>query len=51
MGLLFESWSGFFSTGVRAAFSVSSAILADLDIRGFAISFRTLATVARPDFS
>jgi hypothetical protein len=35
---------------VRAVSRFSSAFLADLAMRGFAISFLTLACVARPDF-
>src|ERR1700690_3477587 len=36
------------SSGIRAASSFSPAILADLDMRGFAISFLTLSRVASP---
>ena len=35
---------------VRAVSRFSSVILADLAMRGFAISFLTLARIARPDF-
>ena len=37
------------SSRVRAVSRFSSEILADLAMRGFAISFLTLACVARPD--
>ena len=37
-------------SGIRRVSSFSSAILADLAMRGFAISFLTLAYVARSDF-
>jgi hypothetical protein len=36
-------------SGIRAGSRFSSIILADLAMRGFAISFRTLARVASPD--
>jgi hypothetical protein len=35
-------------SGIRAQSSFNSAILADLAIRGFAISFLTLARIALP---
>jgi len=38
-------------SGIRALSSFSSAILADLVMRGFAISFLTLARVASPGLS
>jgi len=37
-------------SGIRTVSSFSSAILADLAMRGFAISFLTLARVALPVF-
>jgi hypothetical protein len=37
-------------SGILAVSRFSSAILADLAMRGFANSFLTLAYVARPDF-
>ncbi len=37
-------------SGIRAVSRFSSAILADLAMRGFAISFLTLARVALPGF-
>ena len=37
-------------SGIRPVSRFSSVILADLAIRGFAISFLTLACVARSDF-
>ncbi len=36
-------------SGIREVSKFSSAILADLDMRGFAISFLTLACVALPN--